>query len=58
MKHELVVAAAQMESVPGAIASNVDKHLSMLAAAAARLGIRALVHESFEKTKHILENLD
>jgi predicted amidohydrolase len=35
MKYELVVAAAQIESVPGAIASNVDKHLSMLAAAAA-----------------------
>jgi predicted amidohydrolase len=35
MKYELVVAAAQIESVPGAIASNADKHLSMLAAAAA-----------------------
>src|ERR1700710_59768 len=38
MKYELVVAAAQIESVPGAIASNVDKHLSMLAAAAAADG--------------------
>ena len=35
MNYELVVAAAQMESVPGATASNVDKHLSMLTAAAA-----------------------